>query len=81
MRRWFQRIHHSSPQEWLQARRIARAAEMLITTDATIDDISEACHFCDRFYFSRVFTRLRGSGPATFRRQHGLRSYQDTDRE
>lgn len=69
LRRRFQDVYAMAPQAWLSARRIDLAAEMLITSDASIDDIAESCHFCDRAYFSRMFAKLRGCGPVTFRRQ------------
>lgn len=56
---------------WIQERRIAQAADRLLHSDEDLEDISRACGFANRFHFTRVFTRLIGTPPATYRRQHG----------
>jgi AraC-like DNA-binding protein len=57
-----------TPQAYLARARVERACVLLHYTDRTIDDIAEATGFCDRYHLSHTFQRLRGMGPATFRR-------------
>lgn len=59
-----------TPMHYVQERRIARAADRLLHEDTSIETISRACGFANRFHFSRVFTRLIGTPPAQYRRQH-----------
>ena len=66
------RFHHDlgcSPHRYLLGRRIERAAERLRTTDEAISQIAQACGFCDRFYFGRVFKDAVGASPAAYRLQ------------
>ncbi len=55
---------------WLQERRIAQAADRLLHTREPVEDIARATGFANRFHFSRVFTRLIGTPPVTYRKQH-----------
>jgi AraC-like DNA-binding protein len=57
-----------TPQAYLTKLRVERACMMLHHTDETIDSIAEASGFCDRYHLSHTFKRLRGMGPAAFRR-------------
>jgi AraC-like DNA-binding protein len=56
-----------SPAQYVLERRIATAAERLLTGTYGIEAISEALGFSDRFYFTRVFTRRMGCSPAAYR--------------
>ncbi|HOX05947.1 MAG TPA: AraC family transcriptional regulator [Planctomycetota bacterium] len=67
--RLFRRVTGRSPQAWLVARRIDRACLLLQGGAMGIKEIAVQCGFCDRYHFSRVFKRLRGVGPAEFRRR------------
>ena len=55
---------------WLGTRRqrVERACVLLHATGNSIEQIAEATGFCDRYHFTRVFTRLRGVSPAAFRK-------------
>lgn len=57
-----------SPQAWYIRRRVDYACELLHHTAMSIDQIAEKTGFCDRAHFSKAFKRLRGVGPAAFRR-------------
>jgi AraC-like DNA-binding protein len=57
-----------TPAHYIVQRRIARATELLLTTDWAIERIAETTGFCDRHYFTRTFTRSTGRTPAAFRR-------------
>jgi AraC-like DNA-binding protein len=69
--RRFQAATGKPVMRWLQERRIAQAADRLLHSDESLEAISRACGFANRFHFTRVFTRLVGTPPATYRRQHG----------
>ncbi len=71
--RRFVRVTGRPAMRWLQERRVANAADRLIHSLATLDDIARATGFANRFHFTRVFTRLIGTPPATYRRQHAGR--------
>ncbi|HBC86559.1 MAG TPA: hypothetical protein DCZ94_06355 [Lentisphaeria bacterium] len=57
-----------SPQLYSRNKRIDKACILLHYSDLDIKQIAAETGFCDRFHFSRVFRKLRGSGPAEFRK-------------
>jgi AraC family transcriptional regulator len=65
--RTFHREIGQSPTQYRLERRIAEAARLLATSDRPIDEIASRCGFSDRFYFTRMFSRQMGLGPATYR--------------
>ncbi|MDN3556200.1 helix-turn-helix transcriptional regulator [Halomonas maura] len=58
------------PWQWLQRQRLAQAARLLDTSEATITEIALACGFADGPQFSRHFRRWHGMTPREFRRRH-----------
>lgn len=66
--RLFRQTVGCPPKEWLAAARIREACFQLHHTPQTIDQIAEACGFCDRYHFSRVFRAHRQTSPAAFRK-------------
>lgn len=65
--RLFRQETGDTPMAWLRARRIALACELLHHGDRKIDDIAAAVGFCDRYHFTKTFTRLREMSPGAFR--------------
>jgi AraC-like DNA-binding protein len=60
-----------SPQRFLMHKRIKESCLLLRYSSLTIDEVAERTGFCDRHYFSRIFTKMRCMSPATFRKlQH-----------
>jgi AraC-like DNA-binding protein len=57
-----------SPQKWYLQRRVDYACELLHHSRLSIDQIADESGFCDRAHFSKVFRRMRGMGPAEFRK-------------
>ncbi len=57
-----------TPLAYVRKQRVAAAARYLLFTDQPIEAIAERTGFCDRFYFSRVFTQETGRPPAAYRR-------------
>ncbi|NCB09007.1 MAG: AraC family transcriptional regulator [Bacteroidia bacterium] len=65
--RHFRNMVGHSPVTYLSELRLSRAAELLVTTDHSISEISEFCGFADSNYFCRRFKEAEGITPRTFR--------------
>jgi AraC-like DNA-binding protein len=46
---------------------MARARELLLTTDESVASIAAAVGYSDPFYFTRQFRRVNGASPTSFR--------------
>ncbi len=57
-----------SPQAFIVQRRIQEACLLLRFSDLSIDEIAEQTGFCDRYYFTRIFSGQRRISPAAFRK-------------
>lgn len=57
-----------TPLDYLRKYRIAKAIELIKTTDMSISDISSACGFNDLSLFSRVFKQTFGLTPRDFKK-------------
>lgn len=71
--RLFKNWRGVSPHRFLSQVRVRQAANLLVNTDLTMDEIAEATGFPNRYYMSRVFKKIVGESPARFRRAHSLR--------
>ncbi len=71
--RWFREHTGQTPAAYVAAERIRLAREALALTDKSIDQIASSHGFPNRHYFSRVFTRQVGCGPAEFRSRQRVR--------
>jgi AraC family transcriptional regulator len=58
----------SSPFQWLLARRIERAKNLLLNTNLHLDQIAEQCGFVDQSHFNRTFFKYVNSTPGRWRR-------------
>jgi AraC-like DNA-binding protein len=67
--RLFRGLYGVTPSRYLQEVRVRHAAQLLLETALSIEQIAEQTGFSDRFHFSRVFGVSTGLGPAGFRRQ------------
>lgn len=67
IRRFRQQVGRT-PMQYLAERRVTAAGQLLLFTRESIDQIATRTGFSDRFYFSRVFKRHLGMGPATYRK-------------
>jgi AraC-like DNA-binding protein len=65
--RTFRKYLGQTPAQYIRERRVARAAEQLALTNATIDEIAANSGFANRFYFTRAFTTVMGIAPARYR--------------
>jgi AraC family transcriptional regulator len=59
-----------APHQWLQLRRIQQAKTLLLESSISTAEIAIICGFFDQSHLTRVFTRLVGTPPAGWRRQH-----------
>jgi AraC family transcriptional regulator len=66
--RGFKASTGTTPLVFVNRRRIARACEMMKTTDQSLCAIAIACGLCDQAHFSRVFRRFIGSTPSRWRK-------------
>ena len=58
-----------TPHQWRQRYRIDKAKAMLLETSTEIAEIAMACGFADQSHLTRVFARLVGDSPASWRRR------------
>lgn len=64
----FKRETGTAPQKYLLNKRLEQAAELLVSTEQSIDHIANSCGFCERSYLSRMFKREYGISPVAFRK-------------
>ncbi|MCS7187889.1 MAG: AraC family transcriptional regulator [Armatimonadetes bacterium] len=67
LRRLFQKAVGMSPRQWLLERRLQRAAQLLQTTDKTIQQIADICGFESLSHFTRYFKAKFGMSPSQYR--------------
>lgn len=68
MTRKFKSALHMTPSEYVRKFRIARAMELLCTTDLPVSEIAAKTGFSDVSLFSRVFKQSVGLPPALYRK-------------
>lgn len=68
MARKFKAILGMTPSEYVRKFRIAKAMELLCTTELTVSEISQKTGFSDVSLFSRVFKQNVGLPPASYRK-------------
>ncbi len=57
------------PVQYINRRRVERAAGLLFQTEALVEEIARAVGFRDVYYFSKVFKRFMGLPPTQYRAQ------------
>lgn len=65
--RRFRQQTGTTPLQWLQAARIARARHLLETTDLPVERVADACGFGSAPSFRAHFARLTGTSPRAYR--------------
>ena len=70
--RLFKQQTGQTPQDFIRKKRVEHASKLLYHTDQSIKQISEECGFSDRYYFTRVFTRVMEDSPASYRKKLNL---------
>ena len=72
-RRLFKELTKLPPSQYVIQCRLARAANLLITTDHFLSEIAEECGFENQFYFSKLFKHHYFVSPREYRRQYSGR--------
>lgn len=67
--RAFKRTFGQSPHAYLIDRRIRRAGDLMLASDASLCDIAQATGFADQSHFCRHFRQVTGQTPAAWRRE------------
>jgi AraC family transcriptional regulator of arabinose operon len=60
-----------TPRQFLAQVRVREAAQLLASTDISLEQIAEKTGFPNRYYLSRVFKKITGDSPAHYRRRQG----------
>ena len=66
--RAFRETVGKTPHQFLMAERVEKARNLLAFSDMSISEIAGICGFADQSHFTRVFSRLVGAAPGTWRR-------------
>ncbi|MDB6077983.1 MAG: helix-turn-helix protein [Akkermansiaceae bacterium] len=66
----FQRDYRVAPSKFIARVRTREAANLLVTTELSMEEIAERAGFPNRYYMTRIFTRITGKPPAKFRREN-----------
>ena len=69
LRKSFKAETGTSLHEYIEKQVFAKAKSMLAGNVFTVDEISEALGFCDRFYFSKRFVSVFGLTPVLYRKK------------
>lgn len=67
--RAFRDSFQETPYAYVLSRRVARAKEMMATTEDSLAQIALSCGMADQAHFSRLFRRLAGETPSCWRRR------------
>lgn len=71
-RKYWKAYFKTSPQKYLNNRRIQEAQRLLAETSQSIGDIAESLGYEDQLYFSRKFKMQTGHAPTGYRSLHEL---------
>ena len=74
--RKFRLIVGMTPARYGLERRVSLAAQWLTATPRTIEEISDAAGFTDRFHFSRAFKAHLGVAPVAYRQLHRISGHE-----
>lgn len=69
----FEQTFGMSPKEFLTRFQISRAKELLTWSDITIESVAWSCGYKDALAFSKVFKKMMGVSPTTYRKEHLVR--------
>lgn len=58
------------PNEFIRSIKLSRAADLLCTTDRTVQEIMYDCGFNNKSYFYRIFQQTYGMSPKEWRKSH-----------
>jgi AraC-like DNA-binding protein len=67
--RAFKATFGETPHAFVVARRLHRAAELMLTSDDSLSQVALACGFADQAHLCKMFRQRHGQSPAVWRRQ------------
>jgi len=70
--RVFRNSFGHSPIEYVIRRRIERAQALMLSTEASLSEIALDCGFVDQAYLCRLFRKIVGESPGTWRRVRAI---------
>lgn len=70
----FKRQTKMTPSEYLRNYRLEKAKEMLMRTDLPANHIGKACGLGDPAHFSRLFSKMTGHTPLSYRQANKMKS-------
>jgi transcriptional regulator GlxA family with amidase domain len=73
LKRLFRAATGQSPRRFLAQRRLAAAAELLATSEASLAEIARLTGYASEFSLSRAFKRQHGVAPARYRQSFTVR--------
>ena len=62
----------ASPKQYITEKRIERAKELLISTNASVFEVSNSVGYEDQFYFCRIFKKYAYMSPSEYRKKNHL---------
>lgn len=68
--RCFQSALHCTPMTYLIEYRVQAAAKLLETTDLSVSEIASRTGWSSNSYFTKMFHRIRGKTPVSYRKEH-----------
>lgn len=68
--RLFSHYLRTRPFEWINHQRIEKAAELLIASDLRVGEIAHRVGIGDQYYFSKLFSGIKGVPPGVFRQEN-----------
>ena len=57
-----------TPYQWVLTQRVDQARDLLRNSDLSLAEVALTCGFADQSHFTRVFSRLAGASPGSWRR-------------
>jgi AraC-like DNA-binding protein len=66
--RAFRQTTGLAPHQWLMDQRVARAKDLLQTSQLPLAELAQVCGFADQAHFTRVFKQRVGASPGAWRR-------------
>lgn len=71
--RIFKKRFNISPKQYILAKKLDYAADLLATTNISVTSISEMSGFSSLYYFSKIFKNYYGTSPQNYRDNHTMK--------
>ena len=70
----FRKYFNCTVNEYVNVLRVEQAANMLLGSELSVDEISAATGFSSASYFGKIFKKIKGMTPVKYRNTHKIRS-------